>query len=232
MELLLKRVLALFFSSFLVFSTIADNKIIEIVNRIQKRNPTDCRIVSYHTTSDQYRISCIGKNLNKILYRIPITVDPYSSFLIDEDHYMDINDGMDSIFLAGHFLGRATKVNPLSNQKDSFPKILQVPHHPTLTLRLLNNERVPELGPFIRVVVDHIKYSEDEEGRYSTRIIDCKNDAYFNISRGRSVDEMEKKYKPPGNIQPITKKSVLNSLKLSVCGENDFIEISEEYILK
>jgi len=232
MELLVKRVLSLLFLSLFFFSISAENTIFKIVNRIKKRNPADCRLASFHRSSDHYQVICIGNNLNKYLYRIPLTVDSNSSFLIDEDHYLNIDNGLDSIFLAGEFLGRAVKLTTSTDHQSREPLILSLPGQPKLTLRLLDNEIAPELGPFFRVVVDHIRNADHEVGSYTTRIINCKNDTYFKISSGRSVEEMEKNYQPPGNIQPISKKSILYSLRRSVCGEKEPVEIKEEDILQ
>ena len=233
MELLVKRVSSLIVLTLFFFSVSAENTIFEIVNRIKKRNPSDCSLASYHRSSDHYRVICIGKNLNRYLYRIPLTVDSNSSFLIDEDHYLNIDNGLDSIFLAGEFLGRAVKkINSSKDHQSDEPHILSLPGQPKLTLRLLDNETTPELGPFFRVVVDHIRHADHEVGSYTTRIINCKNDTYFKISSGRSTEDMEKNYQPPGNIQPISKKSILYSLRRSVCGEKEPVEINEEDILK
>ena len=162
MELLVKRVLSLLFFLLFFFSISAENTIFKIVNRIKKRNPADCRLASFHRSSDHYQVICIGNNLNKYLYRIPLTVDSNSSFLIDEDHYLNIDNGLDSIFLAGEFLGRAVKLTTSTDHQSREPLILSLPGQPKLTLRLLDNEIAPELGPFFRVVVDHIKHADHE----------------------------------------------------------------------
>ena len=101
----MKRVSSLIVLTLFFFSVSADNTIFDIVNRIKKRNPSDCNLASYHRSSDHYRVVCIGKNLHRYLYRIPLTVDSNSSFLIDEDHYLNIDNGLDSIFLAGGLRG-------------------------------------------------------------------------------------------------------------------------------
>ena len=92
MELLVKRVSSLIVLTLFFFSVSADNTIFEIVNRVKKRNPSDCSLASYHRSSDHYRVICIGKSLNRYLYRIPLTVDSNSSLLIDEDHYLNIDN--------------------------------------------------------------------------------------------------------------------------------------------
>ena len=203
MELLVKRVSSLIVLTLFFFSVSADNTIFEIVNRIKKRNPSDCSLASYHRSSDHYRVICIGKNLNRYLYRIPLTVDSNSSFLIDEDHYLNIDNGLDSIFLAGGFLGRAVKSNTSKNLESDEPLILSLPGQPKLTLRLLDNETTPELGPYFRVVVDHIRHADHEVGSYTTRIINCKNDTYFKFP----VGEVLKKWKKIISLPAISSRS-------------------------
>ena len=34
-----------------------------------------------------------------------------------------------------------------------------------------------------------------------------------------TIEEMEKKYRPPGNLKPISKNSILNHLRDHVCGK-------------
>ena len=131
--------------------------------------------------------------------------------LIDEDHYLNIDNGLDSIFLAGEFLGRAVKTNTSKDHQIDEPLILSLPGQPKLTLRLLDNETTPELGPYFRVVVDHIRHADHEVGSYTTRIINCKNDTYFKISSGRSIEEMEKNYQPPVMLINISELPGFNS---------------------
>ena len=225
MELLMKRVLVFLSASFFFCSLFAvDNKLFQLVQLIKNRNRSDCPVASFRTSTDKYHVTCVDNDLNKYLYQIPLTVDSKSSFLIDANRYMDINDGMDSIFLAGRFMGRAIKVNSQNeDQKNVLNKadhvLLPLPEHYKLILHLLNNETAPELGPFYRVVVDHIKESQNHYGTFTTRIIDCQNDAYINISKGTTIEEMEKKYRPPGNLKPISKNSILNHLRDHVCGK-------------
>ena len=88
-----------------------------------------------------------------------------------------------------------------------------------MTLKILDNETAPELGPSYRVVVDHIKNYDDDPGFFTTRIIDCHHDAFIKISDGSSFSEMEKNYGPPGKLIPISKKSILYQYRNSVCGE-------------
>ena len=225
MELIEERVLVFVFAFSFCESLFAfHNELFQLVELIKKRNPSYCSIASFRTSTENYNVTCVDNDLNKYLYQIPLTVDSKSSFMIDANRYMDINDGMDSIFLAGRFMGRAIKVNSKNeDQKNVFNKadhvLLPLPEHYKSILRLLDNETAPELGPFYRVVVDHIKDSQQDYGIYTTRIIDCQNDAYINISKGMSVEEMEKKYGPPGNLKPISKNSILYHLRNEVCGK-------------
>jgi len=173
-------------------------------------------------------VTCIDKRLKKYLYQIPITVDMNSSFIINSNRFMDIENGMDSIFLHGHYLGRSIKNNDAENSKqrskienDSFTVLRKN----NMTLKILDNETAPELGLSYRVVVDHIKNFDDDPGSFTTRIIDCHHDAFIKISDGSSFSEMEKNYGPPGKLIPISKKSILYQYRNSVCGEKKHSDI-------
>jgi hypothetical protein len=231
MELLVKRVLVLFLFLTFTIVTTADNKIFKVVSRIKKINSNVCGIASYRAFQGYYRITCIGRNLNKFLYNVPVTVDIQSSFYIDSNHYMDINNGMDSVYLFGKYLGRAVKEKIQQNTNEVDNPIFPIPNHPNGTIQILDNETTPTLGTFYRVVIDHIKMSGQENGMFSTRIINCKNDTYVNLSKGRSIEEMEKNYQPPGNLLPITLKSPIGKLRNHVCGEKNTILPNEESIL-
>ena len=69
----MKNILTLFCLTCLIFLSSFGHKVLnninntnfEIVNRIKKRNPSDCSLASYHRSSDHYRVICIGKNLNR-----------------------------------------------------------------------------------------------------------------------------------------------------------------------
>ena len=209
---------------FLVFSCLqaSENKLFQIVKRLKQVNPSHCHLVSYRSTNDRFKVTCIDKRLKKYLYQIPITVDMNSSFIINSNRFMDIENGMDSIFLHGHYLGRSIKNKDAANSRqrskienDSFTVLRKN----NMTLKILDNETAPELGLKYRVVVDHIKKFDDDPGVYTTRIIDCHHDAYIKISDGSSFSEMEKNYGPPGKLMPISRKSVLSQLRESVCGE-------------
>ena len=209
---------------FLVFSCLqaSENKLFQVVKRLKQVNPSHCHLVSYRSTNDTFKVTCIDKRLKKYLYQIPITVDMNSSFIINSSRFMDIENGMDSIFLHGHYLGRSIKNKDAANSRqrskienDSFTVLRKN----NMTLKILDNETAPELGLKYRVVVDHIKKFDDDPGFYTTRIIDCHHDAYIKISDGSSFSEMEKNYGPPGKLMPIPRKSVLSQLRESVCGE-------------
>ena len=64
----------------------------------------------------------------------------------------------------------------------------------------------------------NIKKFDDDPVSYTTRLIDCHHDAFIKISDGSSFSEMEKNYGPPGNLIPISRKSILYQLRESVCG--------------
>ena len=209
---------------FLVFSCLqaSENKLFQIVKRLKQVNPSHCHIVSYRSTNDTFKVTCIDKRLEKYLYQIPITVDMNSSFIINSNRFMDIENGMDSIFLYGQFLGRSIKNKDAVDlrlgteiENDSFTVL----RNNNTTLKILDNELAPELGQQYRVIVDHIKKFDDDPGFYTTRIIDCHHDAYIKISDGSSFSEMENNYGPPGKLMPIPRKSVLSQLRESVCGE-------------
>ena len=230
MELIFKPIRLFTPVFFLVFSCLhaSENKLFQIVKRVKKNNPTQCHIVSYRASIDSFKVTCIDKRLKKYLYQIPITVDMNSSFIINSNRFMDIENGMDSIFLHGHYLGRSIKNNDAENSKqrskienDSFTVLRKN----NMTLKILDNETAPELGPSYRVVVDHIKNFDDDPGFFTTRIIDCHHDAFIKISDGSSFSEMEKNYGPPGKLIPISKKSILYQYRNSVCGEKKHSDI-------
>ena len=230
MELTFKPTSFLALVLFLFFSILeaSENKLFQIVQKIKSKNPSQCHLVSYRYTNDTFKVICIDKKLKKYLYQIPITVDMNSSFIINSNRFMDIENGMDSIFLHGHYLGRSIKNNDAENSKqrskienDSFTVLRKN----NMTLKILDNETAPELGPSYRVVVDHIKNYDDDPGFYTTRIIDCHHDAFFKISDGSSFSEMEKNYGPPGKLIPISKKSILYQYRNSVCGEKKHSDI-------
>ena len=207
----------------LVFSCLqsSENKLFQIVKRLKQVNPSHCHLMSYRSTNDTFKVICIDKRLKKYLYQIPITVDMNSSFIINSSRFMDIENGMDSIFLHGHYLGRSIKTKDAANSRqrskienDSFTVLRKN----NMTLKILDNETAPELGLKYRVVVDLIKKFDDDPGFYTTRIIDCHLDAYIKISDGSSFSEMEKNYGPPSKLMPITRKSILYQLRESVCG--------------
>ena len=60
-----------------------------------------------------------------------------------------------------------------------------------MTLQILDAENAPELGPYFRVGIDHIKNFNEDPGLFTTRVIDCHLDAYVKISEGDSFTEME-----------------------------------------
>lgn len=230
MELIFKPIRLFTPVFFLVFSCLqaSENKLFQIVKRVKQVNPSHCHLVSYRSTNDTFKVTCIDKRLKKYLYQIPITVDMNSSFIINSNRFMDIENGMDSIFLHGHYLGRSIKNNDAENSKqrskienDSFTVLRKN----NMTLKILDNETAPELGPSYRVVVDHIKNFDDDSGRYTTRIIDCHHDAFIKISDGSNFSEMEKNYGPPGKLIPISKKSILYQYRNSVCGEKKHSDI-------
>ena len=210
----------------LLFSILeaSENKLFQIVQRIKTINPSLCQLVSYRLVNDTFKVVCIDRRFNKYLYQIPITVDVGSSFLIFEDHFMDIENGMDSVYLNGLYLGRSIKNNSLNKSNLAFNNDNTT--HPILknnrmTLQILDVENAPELGPNFRVGIDHIKKVNEDRGIFSTRVIDCHLDAYFKISEGDSFAEMEKNYGPPGDLIPITRKSILYQYRDFVCGEKD-----------
>ena len=224
MELTFKPIRLFTPGFFLVFSCLqaSENKLFQIVKRLKQVNPSHCHLVSYRSTNDTFKVTCIDKRLKKYLYQIPITVDMNSSFIINSNRLMDIENGMDSIFLHGHYLGRSIKNKDGANSRqrnkienDSFTVLRKN----NMTLKILDNETAPELGLKYRVVVDHIKKFDDDPGVYTTRIIDCHHDAYIKLSDGSSFSEMEKNYGPPVKLMPIPRKSVLSQLRESVCGE-------------
>tara|TARA_B100000282_G_C31559751_1_gene411506 strand:- start:37 stop:618 length:582 start_codon:yes stop_codon:yes gene_type:complete len=189
--------------------------------------------VSYRSTIDTFKVTCIDKKLKKYLYQIPITVDMNSSFIINSNRFMDIENGMDSIFLYGQFLGRSIKNKDAVSSRlaaeienDSFAIL----RNNNTTLKILDNETAPELGQQYRVVVDHIKKFDEDPGVYTTRIIDCHHDAFIKLSDGSSFSEMEKNYGPPGKLMPIPRKSVLSQLRESVCGEKVETESSNNIL--
>ena len=138
-------VLLLFFS----ILEASENKLFQIVQRIKTKNPSLCHLVSYRLVNDTFKVVCIDRRFNKYLYQIPITVDVGSSFLIFEDHFMDIENGMDSIYLKGLYLGRSIKNNSLnksnlaSNNDNATHPILK---NNRMTLQILDVENAPELG--------------------------------------------------------------------------------------
>ena len=220
---------------FLVVSCLqaSENKLFQIVKRLKHVNPSNCHLVSYRSTIDTFKVTCIDKKLKKYLYQIPITVDMNSSFIINSNRFMDIENGMDSIFLYGQFLGRSIKNKDAVSSRlaaeienDSFAIL----RNNNTTLKILDNETAPELGQQYRVVVDHIKKFDDDPGVYTTRIIDCHHDAFIKLSDGSSFSEMEKNYGPPGKLMPIPRKSVLSQLRESVCGEKVETESSNNIL--
>ena len=224
MELTFKPIRLFTLVSFLVFSCLqaSENKLFQIVKRLKQVNPSNCHLVSYRSTNDTFKVTCIDKRLKKYLYQIPITVDMNSSFIINSNRFMDIENGMDSIFLHGHYLGRSIKNKDAANSRLG-TKIENVSftvlRNNNMTLKILDNETAPELGQQYRVVVDHIKKFDDDPGVYTTRIIDCHHDAFIKLSDGSSFSEMEKNYGPPCKLMPIPRNSVLSQLRESVCGE-------------
>ena len=221
---------------FLVFSGLqaSENKLFQIVERLKQVNPSHCHLVSYRSTNDTFKVTCIDKRLKKYLYQIPITVDMNSSFIINSNNFMDIENGMDSIFLHGHYLGRSIKNKDAANSR-LWTKIENVSftvlRNNNMTLKILDNETAPGLGLKYRVVVDHIKKFDDDPGFYTTRILDCHHDAYIKISDGSSFSEMEKNYGPPGNLIPISRKSILYQLRESVCGVRVKTEFSTNTLI-
>ena len=212
----------------------SENKLFQIVKRLKQVNPSNCHLVSYRSTIDTFKVTCIDKKLKKYLYQIPLTVDMNSSFIINSSRFMDIENGMDSFFLYGQFLGRSIKNKDAVNsrrgaeiEKDSFTVL----RNNNTTLQILDNETAPELGQQYRVVVDHIKKFDDDPGLYTTRIIDCHHDAFIKLSDGSSYSEMEKNYGPPGKLVPIPRKSVLSQLRESVCGEIFEVESSNNTLI-
>ena len=223
MELIFKPSRFFILVFFLVVSCLqaSENKLFQIVKRLKQVNPSNCHLVSYRSTIDTFKVTCIDKKLKKYLYQIPLTVDMNSSFIINSSRFMDIENGMDSIFLYGQFLGRSIKNKDALNSRlaakignDSFTVL----KNNNMILKIMDNETAPELGQQYRVVVDHIKKFDDDPGFYTTRIIDCHHDAFIKLSNGSSYSEMEKNYGPPGNLIPIPRKSILYQLRESVCG--------------
>ncbi len=212
---------------FLLFFSIleaSENKLFQIIQRIKSKNPSLCHLVSYRLVNDTFKVVCIDRRFNKYLYQIPITVDVGSSFLIFEDHFMDIENGMDSIYLKGLYLGRSIKNNSLNKSNLAFNNDNTT--HPILkknkmTLQILDVENAPELVPNIRVGIDHIKNFNEDPGLFTTRVIDCHLDAYVKISEGKSFKEMENNYGPPGDLIPITRKSILYQYRDFICGEKE-----------
>ena len=212
---------------FLLFFSIleaSENKLFQIVQRIKTINPSLCQLVSYRLVNDTFKVVCIDRRFNKYLYQIPITVDVGSSFLIFEDHFMDIENGMDSVYLEGLYIGRSIKNDSSKNSKlaskndnITFPII----NKNKMTLQILDAENAPELGPNFRVGIDHIKKFNEDPGIFSTRVIDCHLDSYVKISEGDSFSEMEKNYGPPGDLIPITRKSILYQYRDFICGEKE-----------
>ena len=90
-----------------------------------------------------------------------------------------------------------------------------------MTLQILDAENAPELGPNFRVGIDHIKNFNEDPGLFTTRVIDCHLDAYVKISEGDSFTEMENNYGPPGDLIPITRKSILYQYRDFICGEKE-----------
>ena len=210
---------------FLVVSCLqaSENKLFQIVKRLKQVNPSNCHLVSYRSTIDTFKVTCIDKKLKKYLYQIPITVDMNSSFIINSNRFMDIENGME----------RSIKNKDAVNSRrgaeienDSFAIL----RNNNTTLKILDNETAPELGQQYRVVVDHIKKFDDDPGVYTTRIIDCHHDAFIKLSDGSSFSEMEKNYGPPGKLMPIPRKSVLSQLRESVCGEKVETESSNNIL--
>ena len=225
MELTFKPTSFLALVLFLFFSILeaSENKLFQIVQKIKSKNPSKCHLVSYRYTNDTFKVTCIDKKLKKFLYQIPITVDMNSPFSINANRFMDIENGMDSIFLYGRYLGRSIKTPRAENSNlrakmENEPFIILKEN--SMTLKILDNETAPELGLNYRIVVDHIKKFEEDPGVYTTRIIDCHHEAFVKISDGLSYSEMEKNYGPPGKLIPIPRKSIFFKLKESVCGEN------------
>mgnify|MGYP003330653936 CR=1 FL=1 len=67
-----------------------------------------------------------------------------------------------------------------------------------------------------------IKKFNEDPGLFTTRVVDCHLDAYIKISEGKSFKEMEKNYGPPGDLIPITRKSILYQYRDFICGEKVF----------
>ena len=115
---------------FLLFFSIleaSENKLFQIVQRIKSKNPSLCHLVSYRSVNDTFKVVCIDKRFNKYLYQIPITVDVDSSFLIFEDHFMDIENGMDSVYLKGLYLGRSIKNDSSNDQIKGYEALITSP---------------------------------------------------------------------------------------------------------
>ena len=226
--------IALVFLLFFSILEASENKLFQIVQRIKSNNPSLCHLVSYRSMNDTFKVICIDRRFNKYLYQIPITVDVGSSFLIFEDHFMDIENGMDSVYLEGLYIGRSIKNDSSKNSKlasnnenVTFPII----NKNKMTLKILDAEYAPELGPNFRVGIDHIKNFNEDPGLFTTRVIDCHLDAYVKISEGDSFTEMENNYGPPGDLIPITRKSILYQYRDFICGEKEVSKNAiEEYV--
>ena len=131
MQLKMKRVIsfALFFTSVSQLAA-SENLIWQWVNKIKLVNPKECPVASYQQIGDSLRITCTDHSRARYSYVIPLTAHPDSSFHIDSDKYIDINNGLDSVYLRGHYLGQATKETTrvisaprIDRNPEAFPKV-------------------------------------------------------------------------------------------------------------
>ena len=140
MDLTFKPTSSVTLALLLFFSILeaSENKLFQIVQRIKTKNTSLCHLVSYKLVNDTFKVVCIDRRFNKYLYQIPITVDVGSSFLIFEDHFMDIENGMDSVYLNGLYLGRSIKNNSLNKSNLAFNNDNTT--HPILKNNIFDNK--------------------------------------------------------------------------------------------
>ena len=223
----MKRVLyfVLFFTSAgqLVAS---DNLIWNWVNRIKLVNPKECPVASYRQDGDSLVISCTDHARARYGYVIPLTSHPDSSFLIDSDKYLGINNGLDSVYLRGRYLGQATKETSrklsaprMDSNPEAFPQV-PTEEHIKQRYHLLDNETAPGLGGEYRVVVDFRTEDVQNAARYTTRILDCDRNVYYTIAYGTTFMEMESRYERPRGMIPIQPGTIQNYLRDMVCGQH------------
>ena len=231
----------LFFIAFIPLSfgqlIASENLIWQWANKIKSVNPKECPVASYRQSGDSLAITCTDKSDARYSYIIPLTAHPDSSFQIDRDKYLDINNGLDSVYIRGRYLGQATKeisrkisAPKMDRNPEAFPKV-PTEEHIQGSYHLLDNETALGLGQQYRVVVDYRTEGIHGSGLYTTRIMDCDRNVYYTIAFGLTYREMESRYEPPRRMIPIQAGTIQDYLRDFVCGPQIEILLDEAGVL-